>query len=64
MTTFQKRKLEMELHGKITFLTPLNAWGHLLSDVNIYDVPRVLTFIFDRVSIGKPFYNCVIKTDF
>ena len=49
---------------KITFLTPLNVWGHLLSDVNIYDVPRVITFIFDLVSIKKPFYICVIEGGF
>ena len=49
---------------KITFLTPLNAWGYLLSDVNIYDDPGVLTFIFDRVSIEMPFHTCVFKVDF
>ena len=37
------------------FLTSLNAWGHLLSDVKNYDVPGVLTFIFDRVPSEGPF---------
>ena len=49
---------------KSHFLTSLNVWGHLLSDVKIYDVPGVLTFIFDRVTIEGPFYSCVIKADF
>ena len=39
----------------IAFLTSLNAWGHLLSDVKIYDVPGFLTFILDLVPTEGPF---------
>ena len=49
---------------KSQFFKSLNVWGHLLSDVKIYDVPGVLTFMFDRVPIEEPFYSCVIKADF
>ena len=42
---------------KITFSTSPNVWGHMLSDVKIYDVPGVLAFMFDWAPIEGPFYS-------
>ena len=46
------------------YLTSLNVWEHLFSDVKIYNVPEVSTFIFDLLPIEGPFYSCVINADF
>ena len=60
--TYRKTREETSWK-KSHFLTYLNAWGHLLSDVKIYDDPGVWTFILDRVPIETLFYTCVVKAE-
>ena len=49
---------------KITVIYKSKCLRYLLSDVKIYDDPRVLTFIFDLVPFEAPFCTYVTKADF
>ena len=61
---FREKKTEDKTSLKNHTLSSLNVWGHLFSDVKIYNVPEVSTFIFDLLPIEGPFYSCVINADF
>ena len=66
-TLDKKCGVAKELEGKYIqcqayfFSLMYNVWGHLLSDIKIYDNPGIL---FDQVPIEGSFYTCVIKADF
>ena len=57
-------KREQNFHNDFyRIFVSLKMWGYLFSDVTIYVVSGVLTFIFGLLPIEAPLYSCVMEAN-
>ena len=57
-------KREQNFHNDFyRIFVSLKMWGYLFSDVTIYVVCGVLTFIFGLLPIEAPLYSCVMEAN-